>query len=87
MSGNLRRYWISFAGPNIPVGFTMGCGVTALSRDDALAHLLKVWPAKHDGPAISNVAEDVDLTTLDQKHVLPNIGDVTRRGVWFPNFG
>ena len=36
---------------------------------------------------IRRFSEDVDLTTLDPNHVLPNIGNVTRRGVWFPNFG
>lgn len=65
----------------------MGCGVTAFTRDDAFALLLGVWPSECDGPVILDVSENVDLTTLDQKHVLPNIGDVTRRGVWFPNFG
>jgi hypothetical protein len=83
----MRRYWISFSGPDIPVGFRMGCGITASSRDDAFALLLKVWPAERDGPTISNIAEDVDLITLDQTHVLPNVGDATQRGVWFPNFG
>jgi hypothetical protein len=28
--------------------------------------------------------EDVDLSSLEQKHVLPNLGDVTARGIWFP---
>jgi hypothetical protein len=35
-------------------------------------------------PAVVQVVENVDVSTLDQKHVLPNIGDVTVRGVWFP---
>ncbi len=83
----LRRFWIRCDGDEIPVGFRMGCGVTAYNRDDAFALLLGVWPAEGDGPVIREVSEDIDLTRLDQKHVLPNIGDVTRRGVWFPNFG
>jgi hypothetical protein len=87
MNPTLRRYWIGFAGADIPIGFRMGCGITAFSREDAFALLLKVWPGKGDGLTISNVSEDIDLTTLDQNHVLPNLGDVTKRGVWFPNFG
>lgn len=87
MNQTLQRYWIGFVGADIPVGFRMGCGVTAFSRDDAFALLLKVWPGENDGPTIVDVVEDVDLTTLDQKHVLANVGDVTKRGVWFPNFG
>jgi hypothetical protein len=27
---------------------------------------------------------DVDVASLDAKHVLPNIGPVVVRGVWFP---
>ncbi|MGD9814272.1 MAG: hypothetical protein AB7Q23_00965 [Hyphomonadaceae bacterium] len=83
----LRRFWIRLAGGEIPVGFRMGCGITAFTRDDALGLLLTVWPALEGDPVIVDVTEDVDLTTLDQNHVLPNVGDVTRRGVWFPNFG
>lgn len=79
----LRRFWIRLADDELPVGFRLGCGVTAYNRDDAFALLLKFWSAKHSGPVITDVSEDVDLTTLDEKHVLPNIGDVTRRGVWF----
>ncbi len=66
------------------MGFRMGCGVTAFTRDDAFALLLSVWPATGNGPVIISVSEDVDVRTLDQKHVIPNMGDVTRRGVWFP---
>jgi hypothetical protein len=29
--------------------------------------------------------EDVDVRDLDAGHVLENMGDVTRRGVWFPS--
>jgi hypothetical protein len=27
---------------------------------------------------------DIDLRTLDPEHVLPNIGPVVVRGVWYP---
>lgn len=35
-------------------------------------------------PPIERVVEDVDLSQLDAAHVLPNVGDPTLRGVWFP---
>jgi hypothetical protein len=38
-------------------------------------------------PAIARVTEDVDVSTLDEGHVLPNIGIPTMRGVWFPALG
>ena len=28
--------------------------------------------------------EDIDVRALDPNHVLPNIGNVTSRGIWFP---
>lgn len=81
----LPRFWIEFqAGVEPPAGCRLGCGVTAFSREDALA---LVREHVHEGnplPAISRVLENVDVSTLDQNHVIPNMGDVTRRGIWFP---
>jgi hypothetical protein len=35
---------------------------------------------------VEHVVEDVDVSQLDAGHVLPNMGDPTLRGVWFPRF-
>jgi hypothetical protein len=35
-------------------------------------------------PKIIEIQEDVDVSKLDPKHVVPNIGSVTIRGIWFP---
>ena len=35
-------------------------------------------------PAIKDMVEDVDVSTLDANHVLPNMGITLKRGVWFP---
>jgi hypothetical protein len=35
-------------------------------------------------PEIVECRQDVDVSELDRSHVLPNMGDVTVRGVWFP---
>jgi hypothetical protein len=35
-------------------------------------------------PTIERCIEDVALTELDANHVLPNLGDPTQVGVWFP---
>jgi hypothetical protein len=37
-------------------------------------------------PPIAQVVKDVDLRTLDEGHVLPNMGDSSVRGVWFPPY-
>ena len=35
-------------------------------------------------PRIMDIAEDVKTSDLEQRHVLPNIGDMNVRGIWFP---
>jgi hypothetical protein len=32
----------------------------------------------------TEVIEDIDISLLDQNHVIPNMGVVTFKGVWFP---
>ena len=69
----LRRYWF-----RRPVGF--GYGVTAFTVEDA-ERLLARAGLPSDWV---EVVADVDVSTLDAEHVLPNIGGVTFRGVWYP---
>lgn len=79
----LRRYWITFeSDPNNP----LGCGVTAYSIEDALRLLQHEYLDEMGYPLkpVKNVTEDVDVRTLDQGHVVPNVGLVSERGVWFP---
>jgi hypothetical protein len=69
----LRRFWF-----RRPVG--LGYGVTAFTVEDAeqllaRAGLPRDWV---------EVVADVDVSALDAGHVLPNIGGVTFRGVWYP---
>jgi hypothetical protein len=79
---HLRRFWFSFEGlPPFSV-LTVGCGVTAYTYDDAL-QILKDKVFEQSLPACS-VIEDIDISTLDEHHVRPNMGVVTQRGVWFP---
>jgi hypothetical protein len=35
-------------------------------------------------PSIKKCIEDVEMAQLDIKHVLPNTGDSSQRGIWFP---
>jgi hypothetical protein len=82
--GLLRRYWFAFKAFPHPTALNLGCGVTAYSYEDAL-HLLRerVFPAS-DLPEIVDFKVDVDVTRLDSNHVVPNLGLVVDRGVWFP---
>jgi hypothetical protein len=47
-----------------------------MAEEVALSHL--------GGASLTTVVPDVDIRTLDQAHVIPNMGPVVFRGVWFP---
>ena len=80
------RYWFEFdlESQNAPAGVRLGCGVTAYSYDDALNLISEQLFSGRDMPAITRVIEDVDVSTLDAGHVLPNMELPKRRGIWFP---
>ena len=78
----LHRFWFSFEDPSPFSIWGAGCGVTAYSHDDAV-QILKDRVFQQSLPACSVIA-DIDVSTLDENHVRPNIGLVTQRGVWFP---
>jgi hypothetical protein len=89
--GGLRRFWLRFAispgelgqYPSY-AGLGLGCGVTAYSLDDAKAVLRQELFRDDPLPEIEEVVEDVDVQTLDQGRVVPNMGPPNERGVWFP---
>lgn len=82
-----KRYWFEFdrgSEPEHRVWVLIGCGVTANDEDDA-RQLLKNRVFRVDGPApIKRVIENIDVSTLDPGHVLPNMHAPNLRGVWFP---
>jgi hypothetical protein len=83
----LRRFWAEFELSGleyIPAGIAIGCGVTAFSFDDAMGLIRDSIFAGHDMPLIARFVEDVDIRSLDQNHVVPNMGVPSRRGIWFP---
>lgn len=72
----LRRFWFQQEAES-------GYGVTAYSRDDAATLLMQ---AGYEIDLMTvQVTEDVDVSSLDQNHILPNIGPSNFRGVWYPN--
>ena len=85
----LHRYWIVIF-PEDPYG-PRNLGVTAFSIEQAKA-LVKVELKKLGWNHISEelieeseIIEDIDIRLLDQNHVIPNMGVVTFKGVWFPS--
>jgi hypothetical protein len=85
VEGDLRRYLIEFerADEVLPPGTGLGVGVTAIDREDAL-RLLRDRVFGGALPAVARLVEDVDVSMLDEGHVLPNMEPPTRRGIWFP---
>ncbi len=82
---HLRRFWFEFEHtPQLPSVLLMGCGVSASSRDVAEAIISKRLFKGAELPTCLKVIEDIDISTLDPNHVLPNMGVVVRSGIWFP---
>jgi hypothetical protein len=84
LRGHLHRYWFTFHAAHEPTFFGLGCGVTAVDRQDAERLLRDAWFATDGLPRINDVIEDVDVRDLDAGHVLPSMGDPSIRGVWYP---
>jgi hypothetical protein len=84
---SLHRYWFRFdltLDDRHPSGVLAGCGITAFSYDDALQILRERVFKDQDVPPITERREDVDVSSLDQGHVVPNMMSPDKRGVWFP---
>ena len=81
----LRRFWFTFSPRPQYSPLALGCGVTAFDRTDAIEILHRLVFAGRPAPlVVDEVIEDVDVLQLDPGHVIPNMGLVTTRGVWFP---
>lgn len=75
----MKVYWINFSDVTMsPLG--LGMGVTAY--DEADARCL----AGHAAPnhVIASVRPVDSIADLDQGHVVPNMGNFLKRGIWFP---
>jgi len=77
----LHRFWFRFS---FSEKLGLGYGVTAYNYDDAVAILTEIVFSKREFPPIESVLEDVDISTLDQKHVIPNMEAPVWRGIWYP---
>jgi homoserine kinase len=62
----------------------LGIGVTALTEAEAMALAEGERRRSFPNATIVDVVPDVDVSTLDPRHVLPNMGPSAVRGVWYP---
>jgi hypothetical protein len=94
VNAKLHRYWFSGDAED-PFGVA-GIGVTAFTEEDA-RHILTMALPTFAGRQLTawrrwnldvlrsaKVVEDVDVRLLDQGHIIPNMGLVVDRGVWWP---
>jgi hypothetical protein len=78
------RYWFRFEKLPNPSAINLGCGVTASDYEDAISLLRERVFGQNGPPPIEECIENVDVSTLEPKHVAPNLGAVHLRGIWFP---
>jgi len=80
VNARLRRYWFKFKTKS---GSPLGYGVSAWTEADARAILQQ--EVFRDLPLPdAELTADVDVRTLDQGHVIPNMESPMWRGIWFP---
>lgn len=83
----IKRYWFQFSKSDsefLPIGVSSGCGLSAYNYEDAIELIKERVFSGANLPTIDDVVEEIDISTLDEAHVIPNMGDVTVRGIWFP---
>ena len=73
-AGLVQPYWFT-------TNIGLGIGVTAASREEALAIVASTFGASRRILRIEPIA---DMRELDHGHVVPNMGNWFERGIWFP---
>jgi hypothetical protein len=77
----MRPYWVRSGSESSQAFLKFGIGITARSEADALAMFATAFGSDSDIRSIE-IVENIDA--LDQGHVVPNMGNWLRRGIWFP---
>jgi hypothetical protein len=82
----VRLYWLQASSPEARRFSPLGYGVSAKDDQDArqlLTHALSTLCAiTNIGELQSDAVEE--MSDLDQEHVVPNMGNHLKRGIWFP---
>jgi hypothetical protein len=73
----LMRYWFK-------TKKGLGFGITAFSEEDAKVLLTDMATTIGKDYEVLEIITNVDVRTLDQNHVIPNMGPPNLRGVWYP---
>jgi hypothetical protein len=70
----------------VPIGGPLGFGVTARSLEDAISIIRALDYGRFlpDNLADLRVTEGVTIADLDQLYVVPNMGPIAVRGMWYP---
>jgi hypothetical protein len=92
MTTCLKRYWFEYDVSQdeisrysyLPLGY--GYGITAYDYEDALRIMHHFLIRNNDLPKFSRVIENIDVSTLEDKNIISNMGVPVWRGVWFPAF-
>lgn len=82
----VRRYWIELEqtiDKHVP-GTLAGVGVTAYTKEDAMKLVQARIFQGNQIPPIRRFKVDISIGDLDPKHVVPNMRDPSKRGIWFP---
>ena len=77
---SLIPFWIVSGDKHGPLGF----GVTAFSLDDALRIIREFGYNLPDDISQWRITERVRVADLDQNHIVPNMGPIVVRGLWYP---
>jgi hypothetical protein len=77
----MRPYWIKVQRQREPTFLNLGAGVTARSETDAKEIFRSAFGSSF---VIESALPVTDIRELDQNHVVLNMGNWLRRGVWFP---
>jgi hypothetical protein len=82
----LARFWFKFRPTPRMSLLKMGVGITAYDLADAHRMLREqVFLALGEEPVDPvEIIENIDIRTLEENHVRPNMDNPVARGVWFP---
>ena len=83
----LRKFWFEFeidSAFNFPPGIGLGCGITTYDYNDALKMMDEKIFHSIKRPPFKKVIQDVEISMLDEGHVIPNMKNFNFHGIWFP---
>jgi hypothetical protein len=77
----MTPYWITVERVPYPTPINLGVGITARSEADAVALSEAAFGSM---AVIDKIKPITDFRDIEQNHVAPNMGDWSKRGIWFP---